>query len=286
MGIFNPSDNKNTDTVAVQQDRPFNSSPLDSLNDSLETLFSSANTLTSSSVSNLFDWYSKRWGEKGQEFQESVIGAADQLFDRLPVFQDQLYSHFGRRFRNERTPYGLWAYPVPSPNMYEQCQEVEGLSVWDSTGYWRCLFPRARIPQEFASELSREDVEADTAHEKGVFFQQYTDFLGFKAKMNKLAHEKRKQDWARFKEEQRAKWDFVNDKKDPDAVTRTGTSSTTTIRTLEQGDVEKVTVLKEFFSDGTSSVKETKEVLNPAGERKQFTEETPKSGWFWDSEKK
>ncbi|KAG7787222.1 hypothetical protein KL910_003884 [Ogataea haglerorum] len=292
MGIYNPSDSNNIESLVTKDEKPLNTSALSTINDSFESLLSSANNLTSSSISNLLDWSTKYLGDSSQDLHDNLFNAVDQVVDMLPFFNESPFLSLGRRFKNQETPYGLWAYPIPSAKLYSRCQEMNGLSVWDTNGAWRCLFPRASIPDDFGSALAREDVENDSSHQKGLFFQQYTDYLGFKIKMTELANKKRKEEWEKFKEEQKSKWDFYkDDKKFSDSPKFTGFSTSTTIRTLDDGDVEKVTVMKQFFNDGSSTIKETKEILNSAGERKTIDENCQKlpnqkkSGWFWDNEK-
>ncbi|ODV86793.1 hypothetical protein CANARDRAFT_195969 [[Candida] arabinofermentans NRRL YB-2248] len=291
MGLFDSSSEKDSNNTST-----INSSEID---DSLKNLITVTNDVTSSSVLNLMNWTQKFMEHEFPDFKIS------QFLDILPsaINDSELFNGWRDRYKSQKNSYGYWAYPTPSDKLYKSCKEKEGLSAWDSKGYWRCLFPKALIPAEYAdSTLSKEDVQNDTNHEKGLFFENYTDYLDFKVKMKEQLRIQREEEWNKFKEQQKSKWDFLASKNsdstdnsttsfnDVAGKKVTGTSSSTSIRTLENGDVEKNTILQQYFEDGSSERKSVKEILKANGERKVLDENvaniTPdgnnKSGWFWN----
>lgn len=200
-----------------------------------------------------------------------------------------------------RTPYGLYAYPSPSAKEYNTCMKKEGLSLWDSEGYWRCLFPNKQVPSRFMDlkttslreeVLTREDFEeqarkapysADGSVDlgpKGVFFRSFNDLLSWK-------NEKYEEDTRRRRERRR---------KFREGSPRSSASSEKTIvgsnaevsTNLGPDEVISKETTTEYFSDGTS-VTSTVVKKKPFGAKEWATiEETRgpeegKHGWFWNS---
>lgn len=100
------------------------------------------------------------------------------------------------------TPFGLFARNAPSAKAYDTCLEKQGTQVWDSQGWWRCLFPALAVPAEmlkfkkerFGSDImTKEDLEhaaTDAGVDpsaskldlgaKGIFFRHFEELLKWK----------------------------------------------------------------------------------------------------------
>ncbi|EDO15449.1 hypothetical protein Kpol_1027p24 [Vanderwaltozyma polyspora DSM 70294] len=99
---------------------------------------------------------------------------------------------------------GLYNYKTPTESQFEKCQEIGGLSVWNTKGWWRCLFPNAVVQKNLDSlnikdniednVLTREKVESDKDHQKyGLFFTDFSNYLQWRLHMNRLIKEKEQQ---------------------------------------------------------------------------------------------
>jgi hypothetical protein len=103
------------------------------------------------------------------------------------------------RWRGQ-TPFGFYSYQAPTSRYYHDCLQKNGESVWDSEGYWRCLFPNAEVPNLILAKknsnqiLTKEDFNNAAAHAnvqdgvydlgaKGTYFKQFTDYLNWKEAM-------------------------------------------------------------------------------------------------------
>lgn len=92
---------------------------------------------------------------------------------------------------------GLYNYKTPTDSQFNECKDIGGLSVWGTSGWWRCLFPEKVVKDRLDDQkdlkgvVTKEKVEADTGHKLGLFFPDYTGFLTWKAHMNQLIREKR-----------------------------------------------------------------------------------------------
>lgn len=147
-----------------------------------------------------------------------------QIMDNDKIFSLDYF------FEDSRPPVGLKSHK-PSARKYNECLDKKGLSVWDSKGYWRCLFPQAIIPAEMTERVltkeAFEDLIRDKSYdgkydlgEKGVFFKNFEDLMNWKASMYKVAREDRLErinSWnercKRYKEEMRDKKREIMDKK-------------------------------------------------------------------------
>ncbi|ODV61646.1 Mpm1p ASCRUDRAFT_24161, partial [Ascoidea rubescens DSM 1968] len=207
---------------------------------------------------------------------------------------------FFKRFKEGGNNLGLWAYPIPSTNIYNVCKEKSGLSVWDEKGVWRCLFPKAIIPEtEFA--VSKEDVLSNTYdNNKYKFFQDYTKYLDWRLHMAEV--DKQEREKRRLEAQTKFKEFYGLDKNSNSSIEKTdinkinesgkkvvGSSSSFSSTTKEDGSIENFTKIEKWFEDGTSEIKETRKVIPNDGSEPQIFENTKKlpsknsHSWFWNS---
>lgn len=200
-----------------------------------------------------------------------------------------------------RTPFGIYSYKGPSAREYNDCVRKNGESVWDSEGYWRCLFPNSEVPERFLEYkrtqlagqiLTKEDFDEAT-HDyrgldptvmdlgpKGVFFRQFGDFLNWKNAMYENVRLQR--------EATRTKMRELKAKNDS---TRQVVSSSVQSEMNSDYDTKEVVLREtrtEVFDDGTSVTKNiTKSKPFGAGDWITVDEDVQngdaKSGWFWNS---
>lgn len=194
-----------------------------------------------------------------------------------------------------RTPFGHFAMNTPLPYQYKDCVDKNGLAVWESSGYWRCLFPNSQVPADLMEYknahlhgkiMTREDFEeaAHTGSEKlgaidlgpkGLFFRHFEDLL---------AHRNRQYMQSQVQPE------AIYDPKDP-AKQVVGTSiESRYVSNPETHRNEMEETKTQRFSDGTS-VTETIRKYKPYGssdwvEISDMSGEGDKSsGWFWKNDK-
>ncbi|CDR42621.1 CYFA0S10e00364g1_1 [Cyberlindnera fabianii] len=236
---------------------------------------------------------------------QRVQDMVDKVFDSK-IFSSDNWKSWGRGW-DETRPYlelfgnfhkgrgisGLKAYPVPNTSQYEECQNKKGLSVWDENGWWRCLFPRANLPQE--GGVSREDVEGDRDNKYGVFFKEYNSLLDWKVQVAKLVREKEEQ--KRIQSETQTLNDIYADyEKDLDWDGVTGqdgvvsTSKAVHYKTLPNGDAEEVTEIHNTFRDGRSENKKFRKLIPREGsplieDLSSDKKDSKLIDWIWDNKK-
>lgn len=139
--------------------------------------------------------------------------------------RDNSWSNWHDRWHNSwrskwrgKTPFGYYAYHAPSSRYYNDCLNKNGESVWDSEGYWRCLFPNSEVPNRVLADrnsseiLTKEDFNNAAAHAnvkdgvydlgaKGVYFKQFTDYLNWKNVMYENVRREKQQRLSKFKEQ-------------------------------------------------------------------------------------
>ena len=126
----------------------------------------------------------------GKDAADSLEEAFDGIFNnsnRLgfgfsPFSKDEFRLGFPHGFRGR-------AGSVPSLGKYDRCMENNGLSVWDKSGHWQCLFPRSVLNNNYGADngiISKEDYLEDKNGAKGSFFENFNDLLGWKSQMRKL----------------------------------------------------------------------------------------------------
>ncbi|GMG40470.1 unnamed protein product [Ambrosiozyma monospora] len=135
--------------------------------------------------------------------------------------------------------------------------------------------------------------------------------------MQQRLKEKREQEWKKFREQERAKWAFLNaeqarkiegDSKNGMAVSNNddiyganngtalnvdevkdkiavSTFSRVSSHSLENGDMEKTTVVKRKFDDGSTEERKLKEIIDREGNSRIVSQDVnskpPGKGWFW-----
>lgn len=120
------------------------------------------------------------------------------------------------RWRGQ-TPFGFYSYQAPSSRSYHECLQKNGETVWDSEGYWRCLFPNAEVPNLILAKkdsnqiLTKEDFNNAAAHAnvqdgvydlgaKGTYFKQFTDYLNWKEAMYENVRREKENRWNKLKD--------------------------------------------------------------------------------------
>lgn len=188
-------------------------------------------------------------------------------------------------FQDGRSSSGLKSYPVPDTTDYKKCVNNDGLSVWDDKGWWRCLFPRAKIPAR-SDELSREEIESDSANKFGLFFKDYNSLMDWRLQVKRAVEESDREKRLEIEAKNvQDVWDAHN--KDSDFDDRNDvirTSKSVNFRTLENGDSEEFTEIHKVYSDGRKETRKFKKVF-PADGREPVVEDITNdknSGWIWN----
>ncbi|CDO95290.1 unnamed protein product [Kluyveromyces dobzhanskii CBS 2104] len=156
---------------------------------------------------------------------------------------------------------------TPTVEQFSKCNELKGLSVWDTKGLWRCLFPQAVVKD---NELSREAVTADKDHKMGLFFPEYSGYLSWRSHMMAVAKEKRKQERDLYSLS--TPEDVMLSRVDSFGKNVVGTSSYSTYKTTTEGK-ERIKEEKTFYDDGTVMVKTNKKICPKEGEPRVETSE-------------
>lgn len=205
-----------------------------------------------------------------------------------------------------RTPFGIYSYKGPSTREYNDCLRKDGVSVWDSEGYWRCLFPNSEVPARLLDYkknhldgqiLTKEDfTDAVREHKpsgdevidlgpKGVFFKQFTGYLNWKNAMYENARKQREDTRKKIRES------FSKPPADQASGDRAVVSSSVVSSMNSDYDTKEVVLREtktEVFSDGTAVTKNITKT-KPFGAREWVSvnedvqTEDNKNGWFWNS---
>ncbi|CUM65468.1 uncharacterized protein PRCAT00003108001 [Priceomyces carsonii] len=219
-----------------------------------------------------------------------------------------------------RTPFGYYMYKGPLARYYNDCLNKDGESIWDSKGYWRCLFPNSEIPNEFLNYkkenlsgqiLTKEDfnealktAKSDASGtidlgEKGTYFKKFDDFLNWK----NIMYNNVKQERARKREKLRERKNKLISSKTSELSTKDDVAqivSSSSLSSLnsnpESNLVELKEVISETYRDGTSSTKyitkskpigasEWVNVQERVENEPYFPEssDSKNAGWFWKS---
>lgn len=180
-----------------------------------------------------------------------------------------------------RLPNEIITETVPPLDTFEECKKLNGLGLWDQRGLWHCLFPKSAIHTDQSNitqrgkMLSREDVENDSSDTHGLWFSSLTDLLNWQVDMKKVIKEQNDKQWKEWKAKETKKWksiwstDGLKDSGDSSVVSSQMESS---LRTLDSGDYERITIERKKFSDGTKKAFEKTEILSPNGEVKSVTQ--------------
>ncbi|QPG76656.1 hypothetical protein FOA43_004048 [Brettanomyces nanus] len=281
--------------------------------DSMKSILSKTNDLTSASFNKMMDASMRFFGSDADPYS---------FFDDS-IGNSSIFNTFKNLYGSESRPDGFVTYPVPSVELYSKCKNKEGLAAWDSRGYWHCIFPRAQVSEETLKDpntMTKEDVEADFDHKKyGVFFENFNDLMDWRVKMREVVKQKTEKEWSQYREQEKAKWNFLNQGMKDEASTEStaidssaddgvynfptastsgptlsasGTSTSTVVNTLDNGDIEKSTVVRRYFDNGTSEEREYKEIIDGKTGRSKIVDQNvskypnhsalKKGGWFWN----
>lgn len=198
------------------------------------------------------------------------------------------------------SPFGIYGGSSPTPRQFNECARKQGQSLWDSDGYWRCLFPNQEVPKRVLAFkqkklpneiLTKQDFESAALRSSslvnggvdlgpaGLFFREYNDYLRWR----NGDYERRRQERERRNEE------FVRVPK-PDAVAANGKPTVVSTTLLSHvtnsgGEVVMKETKTEVFSDGTSVTSNTTRT-KPSGATEWTTvaespSGEPAKGWFW-----
>lgn len=235
------------------------------------------------------------------EFKEPRFMRPGSFFD---VFSDG----------GTETPYGLYPHTSPTPREYNTCVKKNGVSLWDSKGTWRCLFPNSAVPPKFLEYkrqslsnqiLTKEDFEAASRESnygvdggidlgaKGLFFKHFEDLLKWKDAAyegNRRQREERRNRF--FKSFQKPSTDLSQSssasppeyREKEQAVSWSSGSTTTT--DPDSNQIVMVETKTEYFEDGTSVTNTVTKRKSIGADKWESVEENSqrgdKKGWFWN----
>ncbi|CCF55606.1 hypothetical protein KAFR_0A01680 [Kazachstania africana CBS 2517] len=168
-------------------------------------------------------------------------------------------------------------YKGPTETQFANCLESNGLSVWDTNGWWRCLFPDDSVKKRLkmdnktlhdANILTREKIENDYEHKLGLFFTDYTNYLLWKTNLNKSVSDRKLEEKANefnWNHTMTTPEDLIfnhsNDKKQV-----IGKSQFLKFNSTNEGD-EEIKELKTYYQDGTMSLKTQKKMTPSDGSK-------------------
>ncbi|ODV66327.1 hypothetical protein HYPBUDRAFT_153230 [Hyphopichia burtonii NRRL Y-1933] len=208
---------------------------------------------------------------------------------------------FHRGFRSGETPYGYYSYGAPSARYYNECLNKEGESVWDSKGYWRCLFPNREVPNELLNYkkqykpdeiLTKEDFEQAVTEKgasnedvielgnRGTFFKKFDAYLSWKNVMYENVKREREMKRQAFKERQ------ITNIEDKQVVSSSIQSSMNTT----DDEIVLNEIKTEIFNDGSSITKNITK-SKPVGSKEWVNVNESvdhgnanSKGWFWSKD--
>ncbi|WPK24567.1 hypothetical protein PUMCH_001846 [Australozyma saopauloensis] len=248
--------------------------------------------------------YQTRTGSSGVDSAEPQLV---RPFSFLDVFNDG----------GAETPYGLYSHSTPTAREYNKCMNNNGLSLWDSRGTWRCLFPNSAVPPKFLDYkqanlanqlLTKEDFERASSNvradssgaidlgEKGIFFKQFDDLMRWK----NIAFEAERQRREEAREERKQRFQRRFERKSPETNLNIASASelprddkpiswssgSTTTTDPETNQIIMTEHKTEYFPDGlsvTNTVTKKKAIgastWETVEEKSQRGDD--KKGWFW-----
>ncbi|QLQ78480.1 hypothetical protein HG537_0A07270 [Torulaspora globosa] len=314
MGLFSGSNDKNIDKVneRILEDElggPV-ADKMGSISDSVSSIWKDSSSLWSHALEDpdkfLRDISGLQNHKERDVWENFAMSASDAVGSLLDVFG--LPGGYGnpRRikylmddpFTSEEIVAqgvtGLFNYRTPTELQFTECNQVGGLSVWNTKGWWRCLFPEKEVSKRLADQkdqlpyvLTKEKVENDHTHKFGLFFPEYTGYLTWKTHMNQLIREKKNKQTTTAKKQliPATPEDFMvetepssNDKK---KVIGTAEYVTYTYTPEGQNEVKKT---KTYYDNGTVLVKSQRK-LTPADDGKPQIETSEKIVPVEDDEK-
>lgn len=232
---------------------------------------------------------------------------------------DHFPHFFGGSRKCGKTPFGFYSYKTPSIRHYHECIDKKGESVWDSHGYWRCLFPNSEVPNELlklknekldseiltkedfnnalnSEQSSQKDGVIDLG-EKGIHFKQFTDFLNWKSIMYenvKREKEKKRQELIERRKQQAQEWKGYNAPggemtKDKSVISSSVQSNLSS--NMDSNECVLNETRTEYYNDGTSCTKtitksrpiDAKDWVNVTENVEHNNTSNGKNGWFWNS---
>lgn len=209
------------------------------------------------------------------------------------------------------TPFGLYSQNPPTTREYNTCLKKDGVSLWDSNGSWRCLFPNSAVPAKFLllkntrfaeKILTKEDFEKASRRagisedgsidlgDKGIFFKQFEDLMKWKNTVYESEAMRREQRRKKYLESFPKRFnDFKNNssllEENNSPVSWSSDSTTTT--DPETNQIVVTETKTEYFPDGTSltnSVVKKKAIGAKLWEtiEEESHRNEGKKGWFWN----
>ena len=233
--------------------------------------------------------------------------------------RDHFPHFFGGSRKCGKTPFGFYSYKTPSIRHYHECIDKKGESVWDSHGYWRCLFPNSEVPNELlklknekldseiltkedfnnalnSEQSSQKDGVIDLG-EKGIYFKQFTDFLNWKSIMYenvKREKEKKRQELIERRKQLAQEWKGYNAPggemtKDKSVISSSVQSNLSS--NMDSNECVLNETRTEYYNDGTSCTKtitksrpfDAKDWVNVTENVEHNNTSNGKNGWFWNS---
>lgn len=309
---------KKEDTLTRAESDSDSFSPYD---EDISRFFDKASGFTKKVVGHTFDLASdlpSMFKEQEEHFMDRFMNRPYQTRDK-DLDSDRSFHPFGMAFdaldvfggSSGDTPFGLYSYKSPSVRKYNECMRKDGESVWDTEGYWRCLFPNREIPNKLLNYkknhlsghiLTKEDFnEAIQEHPgadkngvidlgpKGMFFREFNRYLNWKNHLYEDVRRQREESRRNLRESMRAANPFTPENEgqgQPDEVVSYSTKIYTNYDRDNNNEVMHETKT-EVMADGRSvTTKLTR--TRPIGSTEwlvadQLTEEDNKLGWFWNS---
>ncbi|AMD19298.1 HBR397Wp [Eremothecium sinecaudum] len=212
-----------------------------------------------------------------------------------------------KRMLNPET--SMYRYTMPTDEQFSRCKDLKGLSVWDTKGWWRCLFPESVVRRNIGTDedlskiLTREKVENDRSHKFGLFFPDYSGYLSWRSHMLRLTKEKqqREQQERQKREnllsstpstpEDLMAWNHDSSVSSADARGKVmGTSKYSTFNSTDRGQ-EQIVESRTYFEDGSVAIHSEKKIVPYDGSEPIYEtrnevvgregQDATKDGWFW-----
>lgn len=272
--------------------------------------------------------------EKWSQFGSSMNKEVDSFFNRPyqtrtgPALDNSIEPSLFRPFSffdvfgdgGAETPFGLYSYSAPTTREYNKCMSKDGLSLWDSKGTWRCLFPNSAVPPKFLEYknstladkiLTREDFESASYRakadangaidlgDKGIFFKQFEDLMKWKNvafESEKMRREERRRRYAESANKSSNTSNYSNFNASESNFNATQqeynkpvswSSGSTSTTDPENNQVVVTETKTEYFPDGSSVTNTVTKKKTIGSDKWETVEEKShrgedKKGWFWN----
>lgn len=181
-------------------------------------------------------------------------------------------------FKNGQTPFGYYTYGTPSIRAYNDCMRKDGEMLYDSKGYWRCLFPNLEVPNKLLASkrpgeiLTKEDFQnarldnrsseegVDDLGDRGTYFKTFDLYMNWQNTMYENVRRDRKERREKIlaKRKQRLE-DFkqrsiVEPEPQPKHIVSASVQSTYSSDS-DRNEIVLKEIKTEYFNDGTSVTK-------------------------------